>query len=85
MSIRPIPNLMVYNHPVTPEIKRDEEIRRVPVPGIGVVFRAAAPLLEKVEEKVERRVVKIGETKAEVAEEKKGKKKEVVAEEVVTA
>ena len=64
MSIRPIPNLIVFNHPVTPEIKRDEEIRRVPVPGIGVVFKESAPLLEKVEERVEKEAEIESEEKA---------------------
>lgn len=73
MRIRGIPNLVVYNHPVTPAGIVTEEVRRLPPSRVGVVLRETAPLLEKVEEKAEE-----VEEKVESAE-KKEEEKEVVA------
>jgi len=54
MSIRGVPNVVVYHHPLLPEEKPIEGVRMAPTTGLGLVFRAAAPSLEKikVEEKV---------------------------------
>ena len=52
MTIRPVPNITVYNHPSYAKLQ-PSEVCKLPVAGIGVVFKALAPLLEKVEEKVE--------------------------------
>lgn len=53
MRIRGIPNLVVYNHPVTPEVKVVGEVRRFPPSRVGVALRETVPLVEKVEEKAE--------------------------------
>lgn len=83
MSIRPVPNITVYNHPSYPKLQPSEEVRKLPAPGIGVVFKESAPLLEKVEERVEKVEAKIEnvEEKVESVEEKE----EVTPTQQVTA
>lgn len=81
MSIRPVPNITVYNHPSYPKLQPSEEVRKLPVPRVGVIFKESAPLLEKVEERVEK------EAEIESVEEKASMedKEEVTPTQQVTA
>lgn len=81
MSIRPVPNVTVYNHPSYPKLQPGEEVRKLPVPRVGVVFKESAPLLEKIEERVEKEAKIESEEKASVEE----KEEEVTPTQQVTA
>lgn len=69
VSIRAVPKLAVYNHPVYPVGKEDIEVKKLPTAPVGVRYRASAPTLEKVEQKAE--AVEKADTEKESEESKK--------------
>jgi hypothetical protein len=67
LGIRAVPKTIVYHHPIFPA-KPSEGARVAPVAGIGVVFRAAPPLLERTEEKIRMEAKMKSEEKAKEGE-----------------
>ncbi|MFQ5920517.1 MAG: hypothetical protein ACE5JV_00695 [Nitrososphaerales archaeon] len=64
LGMRSVPKLVVYNHAAYPEEEEKEEVRRAPLPNLGMVLKVSPPSLERVAEE-EKVVAKTKKKKAE--------------------